>query len=212
MEGAATEGGKKSEAGKAMWRKQLTAAEDAGAGERRDRLLAMFRRLYPPAPLPDAPPYPSEDFGGTLISSNACVQLSKAGRFDHSERHTEFCDASPSRVDKEGPPISAEAGKGARAGTWIRLQLGGVSEVSGILLVNAKKAKQRKGRLPLRVEISENGSDWKTVATLTQDADSWRIPLKQTGRRVKFVRAVREGDGDVALRLVKMLVYGRKLY
>ena len=212
MEGAAGEGGKKSEAGKAMWQKQLAAAEDAGAGERRDKLLAMYRRLYPPAPLPDAPSYPSEDFGGTLISSNACVQLSKVGRYDHSERHTEFCDASPSRVDKEGPPVSAEAGKGARAGTWIRLQLGGVSEVSGILLVNAKKAKQRKGQLPLRVEISENGSDWKTVATLTQDADSWRVPLEQTGQRVKFVRAVREGDGDAALRLVKMLVYGRKLY
>ena len=108
--------------------------------------------------------------------------------------------------------MSAEAGKGARAGTWIRLQLGGVSEVSGILLVNVKMTKQRKGQLPLRVEISENGSDWKTVATLTQDADSWRIPLDQTERRVKFVRVVREDDGDAPLRLVKMLVYGRKLY
>ncbi|MBR4171509.1 MAG: hypothetical protein IKR48_07645 [Kiritimatiellae bacterium] len=212
MDRASSKGGKPSDAGKSVWRKQITAAEEAGAMERRDKLLSLFRRLYPPSPIPKAPSYPTEDFGGTLISSNACVQLSKVGRLDCAERHLEFCDASPSRADKEGPPVSAEVEKGTRGVVWIRLQLGGVSEVSGILLVNAKKTKQRKGQLPLRVEVSENGSDWKTVATITKDANSWRVPLSPTESRVKFVRAVRGGEGDEPLRLLKMLIYGRKLY
>ena len=204
--------GKKSGAEKSVWRKQITVAEDAGAMERRDRLLTLFHHLCPPSPPPNAPSYPTDDFGGTLISSNACVQLSKVGRSDLPERHLELCDATPSRVDKEGPPVSAEVEKGTRNHVWIRLQLGGISEVSGILLVNAKKSKQRKGQLPLRVEVSENGSDWKTVATITKDADSWRIPLSPMESRVKFVRAVRGGEGDEPLRLLKMLIYGRKLY
>ena len=126
------------------------------------------------------------------------------------ERHPEFSDATPLRGAKVAPPVSAARGPD---GTWIQLRLGGISEVSGIVLVNARNPKQRKGQLPFTVELSEDGKSWKTLTTIEKDADSWRIPLAEKPERALFVRVTRNDPvAEGLFRFSKLLVYGRKLY
>ena len=196
---------------RAVWRKLIAKAEVDGVYDRFQRLVALTNRLYPPDPFPkEAKPFPLEDFGGVLISSNSLVQCAKNGLYDVPERHPEFSDATPLRGAKVAPPVSAARGPD---GTWIQLRLGGISEVSGIVLVNARNPKQRKGQLPFTVELSEDGKSWKTLTTIEKDADSWRIPLTEKPERALFVRITRNDPVAEALfRFSKFLVYGRKLY
>ncbi|MBP5322143.1 MAG: discoidin domain-containing protein, partial [Kiritimatiellae bacterium] len=205
-----TAGDKKDTATRPVWRKLIAKAEADGAYDRFRRLVALTNRLYPLDPFPkDAKPFPLEDFGGTLISSNSLVQCAKNGLYDVPERHPEFSDATPLRGPKVAPPVSATRGSD---GTWIQLRLGGISEVNGILLVNARNPKQRKAQLPFTVAVSEDGKSWKTLATIEKDADTWRIPVEKPERAL-FVRIARKDPvSEELFRFAKLLVYGRKLY
>ena len=198
---------------KIVLRRLIRQAEDAADRERLDKVLAIMKKIFPPAPFPaNAKAFPAADFGGELISSNAFVQVSlnRADSRDRAERHQELCDASPLRGQRAGTPVMANGASGA---TWVRLQLLGDSEVKGILIVNTRMKKNREKQLPMRVEVSADGKTWLKVAEFDKPADSWRIPLDGSHGRVKFVRA--STDGALLtnnLSLLKFLVYGRKLH
>ena len=212
LEGASAGAVAKGGGAKNMLRKLIKAAEDAAVRERRDRIVAMMDKLYPPPPFPaGAKPYPEEDFGAPIVSADAFVQHSGKSSQDKSERHHELCDTSPMRSRREGAPVYATGAK--KDGAWVRLRLGGDTEVAGIVIVNARDAARRAKRLPMKVEVSPDGEKWTQVAEFRTPEDSWRVPLDGSVGRLRYVRAWIEGeDATTVLTLQKFLVYGRKLY
>jgi hypothetical protein len=189
-------------------RKLVAAAENAALRDRRERLVALMERLYPPPPVAKGRAYPAEDFGGGLISSNAFVQVSRSMASDRPERHQELCDASPRRSIRDGLPVNA---CGARGGTWVRLQLAGECEATGIVIVNTPNRRIRAARMPARVETSVDGVSWRKVAEFGRPAASWRVPLD--GSRIRYVRVSKDGErSNSRMSLGKLLVYGRRLY
>ncbi|MBQ9430598.1 MAG: hypothetical protein IJU44_03500 [Kiritimatiellae bacterium] len=194
---------------KFVLRKMMVEAESAALRDRRDRIIALMDKLYPRTPAKsNGKAYPLNDFGGELISSNAYVQISRLSYLAKPELHGELCDASPTRSLRDGTPVLAI---GTQGGTWIRLQLEDGCEATGILIVNTLSKKRRAAQLPMRVEVSVDGKEWRQIAMLDQPADFWRIPLDGSQGSVRFVRVWTEGVFQTStIRLSKFLVYGRK--
>ena len=209
LEGGTPHGkGGRDDGAKQTLRKLVVTAENAALRERRENVVALMEKLYPTPPITGGRAYPTEDFGAVLVSSNAFVQVSKSAATDKPERHQELCDASPTRPLRFGQPVTA---CGARDGTWVRLQFPGECEATGIVIVNTPNRKQRAARLPMRVETSLDGVNWRKVADLDKPEESWRVPLD--GSRVRYVRVWKAGEhSDSRIVFQKLLVYGRKLY
>ena len=71
----------------------------------------------------------------------------------------------------------------------------------------------RHRQAPLELQVSEDGTEWTTVYRDDQVRDTYRIDLRSSAPRARYVRVRRVPDAkDEVYHLNKLLVYGRKLY
>ena len=93
------------------------------------------------------------------------------------------------------------------------VMLQGPTEVSGVVLENRCGAQNRHRQAPLELQVSEDGTEWRTVHRDGQVRETYRIDLRGESPRAKYVRVRREpGAKDDVYHFGKFLVYGKKLY
>ena len=167
------------------------------------QLAALRDRL---APCREAgQPYPKEDFGGQLLSDAGLLQTSTTSLWDHPEDYPRALDATPAaeyafHTDKEKDP-------------WALVTLAGPAEVRGIVLVNRTNGTNGWRQTPIAVQVSEDGSAWRTVFTDAEARAVYRVDLAAAAPHAKFVKVLREPEAqDNYFHLRKILVYGKKLY
>lgn len=163
------------------------------------------------SPVPaNAACFPTNDFGGALISAKGMLKPSSSGqhwRSDHPELYARAI--GPLKVLDPARPkiVTAFQTRGERT-PWVQVRLPQVSEVTGILLTNPS-GRKAKGLTPFVVSVSVDGKRWKEVYRTTDVQAVYRIPLAEPARAV-YVRVARiPSDSRAAFSIGKFLVYGR---
>ena len=96
---------------------------------------------------------------------------------------------------------------------WAMVMLRGPSEVKGVVIENNCGAQNRHRQVPLELQVSEDGENWKTVHRDTEVRDTYRIDLRTESPRARYVRVRRMPDAkEDVYHFGKFLVYGKKLY
>ena len=91
---------------------------------------------------------------------------------------------------------------------WLTLQLGGESELSGIVVLGHDKSE-----MPWKFSVSADNKSWTEVATIQTYEPGIRIDLQGKGIKAKYVKLERPADcPDNFIHLRNFLVYGKKLY
>ncbi|MBO7683921.1 MAG: discoidin domain-containing protein [Kiritimatiellae bacterium] len=183
----------------------VLAASRAGNVAAFHKATALQRRVSAPEASGGAE-YPKRDFGGTLISADGLLKTSSTSGWDSPGRYASALDESPYRGNafhtaKEKSP-------------WAEVVLAGPCRVRGVLVVNkASSAHNRSRQVPIEVQVSEDGENWRSVFTETEARDEYRVSLGAGGVRAKFVRVRRApGAKEEVFHLGKTLVYGDRLY
>ena len=150
-------------------------------------------------------PYPAVDFGGQLVSAEGLLKTSTTSGWDKPKNYARCIDATPCgengfHTAKEKTP-------------WAVVMLPGPVSVCGVVAENKAGWQNRHRQAPLELQVSEDGSEWTTVYREDQVRDTYRIDLRLTAPRARYVRIRRVPDAkDEVYHLNKLLVYGRKLY
>lgn len=150
-------------------------------------------------------PYPTIDFGGTLLSREGLLKTSTTCNYDAPARYARCIDETPCtgnafHTDGEEAP-------------WAVVMMPGMIEVTGVLLENRCGAQNRHRQVPFEVQVSEDGESWQTLCKETENRETYRIDLRDKATRAKFVRIRRvPGAKKDVYHFSKILVYGRKLY
>ena len=159
------------------------------------------------APLPKGgASYPLKDFGGDLVSKDGLLQTSSTCGHDDPARY-------PMAIDE-----SACAGRGAfhtdgEESPWAIVMLAGPTEVKGLVIENRFGGYNATRQVPLVVEVSEDGSEWRKVYETEAAQDTYRVDLRGVANRTRQVRVKRkEKAKKEVFHLNKILVYGTKLY
>ncbi|MCQ2367530.1 MAG: discoidin domain-containing protein [Kiritimatiellae bacterium] len=193
------------------------------AGESRD--VKSFHQVYKLMDkLPDTIPknvklpkvtsankWPIQDYGGTLLGQEGGLVVKSvayvtplAFKYALTPDDIDFGSAFHTEKDVE---------------QWAEVFLKGDTLVTGVTIVNTPG--QNAGRqVPLKVEISMNGSDWETVWSTKEVKDEWRVPIsKKKARHVRVVRTDKKPEvtdekekTKEFFHLKKILVYGEKQY
>ena len=150
-------------------------------------------------------PYPSSDFGGQLVSAEGLLKTSSTGGWDVPKNYARCIDATPCggngfHTEKEAAP-------------WAAVTLPGPVEVKGVLVENRGPAHNRQRQVPLEIQVSDDGSSWRTVHSESEARETYRINLGTSVPRANHVRVQRApGEKDEVFHLNKILIYGKKLY
>ena len=91
--------------------------------------------------------------------------------------------------------------------------LPGPAEIFGVVVENGGAAQNQWRQVPLEVQVSEDGNNWRTVHTDGEIRTTYRVDLRAHAPRARYVRVRRTPDAkNEFFHLFKILVYGRKLY
>ena len=155
-------------------------------------------------PVKDSNPYPTEDFGGKILSDKAMMKISTSGGFDYPNVYP-FCLDTTRDVDRTFHTDNETS-------PWAIVTLPGMSEITGIL-VAPNRGYYRDRNVPIMVWVSENGTDWTEVFTSAKLEPEWRIDLRSAPVKAKYVKVGRvpEFKKD-CFHLGKILIYGKPLY
>lgn len=150
-------------------------------------------------------PYPTSDFGGQLVSAEGLLKTSSTSGWDKPKNYARCIDATP--CGENGFHTAKEKSP------WAVVMLPGPVAVCGVVAENKAGWQNRHRQAPLELQISEDGSEWTTVHRDDQVRDTYRIDLRMTAPRARYVRIRRVPDAkDEVYHLNKLLVYGKKLY
>ena len=150
-------------------------------------------------------PYPTSDFGGQLVSAEGLLKTSSTSGWDKPKNYARCIDATP--CGENGFHTAKEKSP------WAVVMLPGPVAVCGVVAENKAGWQNRHRQAPLELQISEDGSEWTTVHRDDQVRDSYRIDLRSSAPRARYVRIRRVPDAkDEVYHLNKLLVYGKKLY
>ena len=150
-------------------------------------------------------PYPESDFGGQLMSAMGLLKTSSTSGWDSPKNYARCIDATPCsgngfHTAKEKSP-------------WAVVMLPGPVEVLGVVAENKCAGQNRHRQAPLELQVSDDGSEWKTVHRDDAVRETYRMDLRQSAPRARYVRVRRAPDAkDDVYHLNKILVYGKKLY
>ena len=150
-------------------------------------------------------PYPASDFGGQLMSAMGLLKTSSTSGWDKPKNYARCIDATP----------CGENGfhTGKEKSPWAVVMLPGPIEVFGVVAENKCGWQNRHRQAPLELQVSEDGSEWNTVHRDDEVRETYRIDLRQSAPRARYVRVRRVPDAkDEVYHLNKILVYGKKLY
>ena len=150
-------------------------------------------------------PYPTSDFGGQLVSAEGLLKTSSTSGWDKPKNYARCIDATP--CGENGFHTAKEKSP------WAVVMLPGPVAVCGVVAENKAGWQNRHRQAPLELQISEDGSDWTTVHRDDQVRDTYRIDLRSSAPRARYIRIRRVPDAkDEVYHLNKLLVYGKKLY
>ena len=91
--------------------------------------------------------------------------------------------------------------------------LAGPTDVKGVLIENRFGGVNGNRQVPIVVEISEDGSEWRQVFASDKAQETYRVDLRGGGNRTRLGRVSRKaGARKDFFHLKKILVYGTKLY
>lgn len=150
-------------------------------------------------------PYPTIDFGGQLVSAEGLLKTSSTSGWDKPKNYARCIDATP--CGENGFHTAKEKSP------WAVVMLPGPVAVCGVVAENKAGWQNRHRQAPLELQISEDGSEWTTVHRDDQVRDTYRIDLRSSAPRARYIRIRRVPDAkDEVYHLNKLLVYGKKLY
>ena len=202
---AKSKGGKDDGGGGGMkFGPMILAASKNGNIEAFRNIVKLQEQLSPPQKA-SGPQYPAKDFGGDLVSKDGLIQTSSTCGHDHPETYPLAIDESPCgggtfHTDGEESP-------------WAIVMLAGPTDLKGVIVENRFGGYNGTRQVPLVVEVSEDGSEWRTVFETETRQDTYRIDLRAHGIRARQVRVSRKaGVRKEVFHLNKILVYGTKLY
>ena len=153
----------------------------------------------------DGKPYPTSDFGGQLVSAEGLLKTSSTSGWDKPKNYARCIDATP--CGENGFHTAKEKSP------WAVVMLPGPVSVCGVVAENKAGWQNRHRQAPLELQISEDGSEWTTVHRDDQVRDTYRIDLRSSAPRARYIRIRRVPDAkDEVYHLNKLLVYGKKLY
>ena len=161
------------------------------------RMMADFRNKADP-PKGEAK-VPSEDYGAALVSRDALVKVSSRGKDDTPEDWPRVSDLSP-----YDPKRAGNFATKSEPSPWVAVELAGDAVIKGVTVAGDASG--------LKAWVSQDGKDWKEIASGGGDAKGWRIGLDKNQPTAKFVKIGRADGAGKPLRLLKVLVYGSKLY
>ena len=150
-------------------------------------------------------PYPTSDFGGLLVSAEGLLKTSSTSGWDKPKNYARCIDATP--CGENGFHTAKEKSP------WAVVMLPGPVAVCGVVAENKAGWQNRHRQAPLELQISEDGLEWTTVHRDDQVRDTYRIDLRSSAPRARYIRIRRVPDAkDEVYHLNKLLVYGKKLY
>ena len=197
-------GGKGGEGSGMNFGPMILAASKNGNIEAFRNIVKLQAKLAPPQKA-SGQPYPAKDFGGDLVSKDGLLQTSSTCGHDHPETYPLAIDDSPCgggtfHTDGEESP-------------WAIVMLAGPTDVKGVVVENRFGGYNGTRQVPLVVEVSEDGSEWRKVFETETRQDTYRIDLRGSAPRARQVRVSRKaGARKEVFHLNKILVYGTKLY
>lgn len=145
-------------------------------------------------------PIKVEPFPGDLLSSGGLLKPSSTSGWDAPEMHWGVLEPCGGTFHTE---------REVHAGCVVRL--GKLGDLSGLVIVNQGGDQNGPRQLPLRVSISENGTQWTTVFETKDNAPHWRIPLQGKATRVQFIKCERSDDRAEFFHLGAIHAYGKRL-
>ncbi|MGN0855624.1 MAG: hypothetical protein ACI4R9_08920 [Kiritimatiellia bacterium] len=177
--------------------------------------IAMWRQVYTLmdklnpglAPKATGKGWPKEQYGGTLLSSDGLLKISETSNWDNPEMYRHALTSSDYAGDN-----AFHTGKGNAP--WGMVVLPGSSDIMGVTVVNSGGGQNRSRQVPLRIWLSDDGSEWKQVFASDSVQDEWKCALPSP-IKAKYIKVGRENDptsGEHLFHLHKILVYGKKLY
>ena len=135
-----------------------------------------------------------------LLSDKGLLRISTTSNWDHPEFYREVIDgktcASNFHTDSENAP-------------WAEIVLGGTAEIAAVYIENIHTQNNWRA-VPFKVEVSEDGKAWTTVARADKSEEEWKFTFPPVKGR--YVRVTRIGDGNTFLHFRKFMVFGKKLY
>ncbi|MBO7683691.1 MAG: hypothetical protein J6T51_03080 [Kiritimatiellae bacterium] len=187
----------------------LIAAESSGNVAAFRQFAAMQEKVGRPV---NGPRYKGRDFSGELVSGEGMLSLSATWTTDIPRKH-------PRAID-DSPPDGASFCTKEDFEPWAMVTLAGPCELRGVLVVNRGGGDGDRSQLPLAIEASEDGAEWKSLADDVKLRRQHRLEIPSSrAPRARYVRVRRlRGEGKdglpkkEALSLAKILVYGKKLY
>jgi hypothetical protein len=133
------------------------------------------------------------------LLSGGLLRLSSTSQWDHPEAYGHVID------DKQA---SEACHTGKEKSPWAELMLPGPAEVSRVYLLNTTG---NQGRIvPFAIEVSEDGTNWKQVASETQAKGEYTINFPAV--KAQYIRIHCTPQWDTFLHVRKFNAFGKKLY
>jgi hypothetical protein len=143
---------------------------------------------------------------GSLVSAAATMQISSAGPKDHEEDHARLFGQSPI-------PGGYAFKTKPEAKPWVQIDLGKQITVKALIIINAPSAAADIKQL--RVQASDNGTDWKDVWQSTEAREQWLAEVSEVkagvdtlGVSARYLRIQQSGARNTELSLQRVEVYG----
>ncbi len=127
------------------------------------------------------------------------VKIPSSGRGDTPEDYARVSDLTPYDPKRIGLFVTK-----AEVSPWVIVELAGDVSVSGITVVGDSRG--------LTAWVSQDGAEWREVASKGGDEKHWRINLSSKSPHAKFVKLGRVDGEKKLLSLIKVLVYGKRLF
>ena len=174
--------------------------------------ITMFRQVYSlmsklsPGEEPKAKgkPWPTEAYGGTLLSPDGLLQTSGTSSWENPVTYrsgltaADFDSGNAFHTAKEKAP-------------WGMVVLPGSSDITGVTIVNVPGQNSSR-QVPIRVWTSDDGGEFTEVFASESNELEWKCQFKKPVK-AKYIKVGRAPDAkEEFFHLRKILVYGKKLY
>lgn len=168
------------------------------------RQMVKLQKSMAPVSTPGTP-YPKSDFGGDLLSAAGLLRTSTTSGHDKPARYPLCIDESP--CGENGFHTESEEAP------WAEVMLPGPAGLTGIVIENRAGNGNNARQVPLEISVSDDGESWQTIKTFDNVQDTYRIDLRGTNPRARYVRVGRKpGAKTQFFHLNKILVYGKKFW
>lgn len=185
-------GGQSKEARARLIEKLLVAA----AARRDCQAFQQFAALHPALEYAGLDPV-ENPFGGKLVSEGGSIRFSTTSRFDSFSGHAPLLEMKGGRFHTA-----------ANEDEWAEITLPKTASILGLIIDNTGSSHHQGRAVPIAVEVSEDGENWKEVWQSGEAAGQWRIDLKDSTPRAKYVRVKGSVGRADFLHLRRILVYG----